>query len=57
MQASISSHRIWQDVQVKLRQHCNLQDEERGARSGDGEEALRDPRNQICAVHVCIPIG
>jgi hypothetical protein len=56
MRASKSSHLIVEDVQVELRQHCELQDEERGARSGDGEKPLRNPRNQICAVHVCIPV-
>lgn len=56
MRASKSSHLILEDGQVELRQHCELQDEDRGARSGDGEKPLRDPRNQICAVHVCIPV-
>jgi len=56
MRASKSSHLILEDVQVRLRQHCELQDEERGARSGDGEKPLRNPPNKICAVHVCIPV-
>ena len=39
---------------TQLRQHCELQDDERHARRGDGEKPLRDSRNQIGAVHLCI---
>ena len=45
-----------EDVQVELRQHRNLQSQHCGASSRDGENPLRDARNQMCAVHVCIPI-
>jgi hypothetical protein len=55
MRGSKSSHRISEDAQGKLRKHCKLQDEERRARGGYREKPLRDPRNPICAVHVCIP--
>jgi hypothetical protein len=56
MRWSKSSLRMLEDVQLKLRQHCKLQDEKGGARCRDSEKPLRDPRNQICAVHVCILI-
>jgi hypothetical protein len=49
------SHRILEGVKVKLREHCKLQGEQGYSRCCDGQEPLRDPRNQICAVvHVCI---
>jgi len=51
---SKSPDRLPQDVHVKLRQHCKLQGEQGNARCCDGQERLRDPRSQICAVHVCI---
>jgi hypothetical protein len=50
-----TAHCAVEEAQVELRQHCELQDEERGSRSGYGEKSLRDPRDPICAVHVCIP--
>ena len=37
-----------------LRQHRNLQSQYRRARGRDRQKPLPDPRNQICAVHVCI---
>jgi hypothetical protein len=37
-----------------LRQHRKLQNYYRNASGGDGQKPLRNPRNQICAVHVCI---
>ena len=47
-------HRVLEDVQVKLRQHCNLQGEQRNAGCRDRQKPLCEPRNKICAVHVCI---
>jgi hypothetical protein len=55
MRASNSSHRLLEDLQVELRHHCNLQSQHCGARGRDRQKPLRDPRNQIGAIHVCIP--
>jgi hypothetical protein len=41
---------------VALRDHRKLQEEHGNASCRDGQKSLRDPRNQICAVHVCIPV-
>jgi hypothetical protein len=37
-----------------LRQHRKLQNHHGSSSGGDGQKPLRDPRNQICAVHACI---
>jgi len=53
---SKSFHRIPEDVQVELREHRNLQNQDRGARGRDCEKPLRDPRQNVGFVaHVFAP--
>jgi hypothetical protein len=41
---------------AELRDHRNLQSQNRRARSRDRQKPLPDPRNPIYAVHVCPPV-
>jgi hypothetical protein len=53
MRRPSSSHRA---QLVALRNHRKLQEEHGNTRYRDGQKPLRDPRNQMCVVHVCIPV-